>query len=230
VDKIILQARELFEDAGFDYAVCGGFALDMFAGKQLREHGDFDLLFFEEDRQKTLQFLRERDWQLYARFMEDGKPITNHLFYLIENPADNKWIDVHNVWAVLPNSYAKSYPIERLGEDVFAFNMTEPRLQTLDFIEICFDKRRGGNFIAKEIALPMERAILSKDGIPYMSPELVLFLKTPEFYTTNAYQKPKTEADFGAVMPLLSAESKMWLINAIKTTYPDGTPWLDGII
>jgi len=36
MDKVILQAGELLKGAGFEYAICDGFALDMFADKQLR--------------------------------------------------------------------------------------------------------------------------------------------------------------------------------------------------
>lgn len=46
MNNIIQQAHNLFKTAGFDYAICGGYGIDMFAGKELRTHGDFDIVVF----------------------------------------------------------------------------------------------------------------------------------------------------------------------------------------
>ena len=231
MDKIILQAQELFKDCGFDYAICGGFALDMFAGKQIREHGDFDMCFFKNDRIKTMQFLKDRDWPIFGRFWLQNRPITQYLFYKVEDINDPEW-DKPDFWAVKPGGWAEMFPIERAGNDVYSYYMHEPRLSSFVFIELAFNDREGDDYILLDnpkITLPMSRAILYAEGIPYLAPEIILFFKTDEFSATHPYLKPKMETDFRVIMPLLSSEQKDWLFNAIKTAHGVETPWLDGL-
>jgi len=232
MDKIILQAHELFKDADFNYAICGGFALEMFAGERFRDHADLDITIFHCDRGKVLQFLHNKGWGLYARYADTRyvniRSIGDRFLHLIEDPQDDKWNDSDNAVAVLPDSYATPVFIERAG--IHALKFSEPKLEKLDFIKIAFDKRQDNNLIAKEASLPMEKAVLHADGVPYMTPELVLYLKASEFYWAHPLQKPKSEADFKTIMPLLSPEQKDWLMVAIKTAFPEGAPWLDGIL
>lgn len=204
----------------------------MFAGKELRPHGDFDITVFKENKREAVKFLQDNGWPVYGRFMETDKPITQSLFYLIEDPAASKWDDCGNMWAVKPGSFAEMYPINHL-DGVYSYKIHEPRLQGFDFIELVFDTREGSNFILQDnpqITLPLHKAILCRDGIPYLAPEAVMFFKTDEFSSTHPYLKPKTEADFKTIMPLLPEASRMWLLDAIDRAYPDGYPWLDGLL
>ena len=232
MNKLILEANDLFKDCGFPYFVCGGFALDMFAGKELRPHGDFDISVFKEDKKEVLKFLKNNDWPIYGRFYDENRPESLREFYLITDLSESKIGECDNMWAVKPGSFIEMV----LKEDkpgVYTYKVHTPRLQGFDFIELAFDTQENNKFVLDshlDIALELNKAILYKDSVPYMAPELVLFLKSPPFYTTDDYQKPKTSADFKAIMPLLSAESRQWLIDSLETAYPDGYEWLDGLI
>jgi hypothetical protein len=229
MNELIIQAHELFKNSHLTYCICGGFALDMFAGKELRPHGDFDMVFFKHQKNAVLEFLKSQNWPVYGRFMETDQPMTQYLFYSIDDSADSKWDECENFWAVKPSSFAEMYPIKRL-EGVYSYKIHEPRLQGFDFIELAFDGLEDGDFVLQEnpkITLPVERAILYKDGIPYLAPEAVMFYKTDELSSTHPYLKPKTESDFKTIMPLLSTESKKWLFDAIATCYPEGADWLN---
>jgi len=140
---------------------------------------------------------------------------------------DTKWDDCGNISAVLPDSYTKPEFIERAG--VHAFIFSEPKLTKLDYLKIVFDKRQNDNLMAKGAYLPLEKAILYADGVPYIAPEFVLYLKASEYYSVHPLQKPKTEVDFKTTMPLLSDESKKWLTEAVNAAYPDGHGWLDNL-
>ena len=232
MDKLILQAHDLFKNCDFDYCICGGFALDMFAGKELRPHGDFDIVVFKENKKDAVKFLMDNGWPVYGRFGGPEQPVTQYLFHLIEDVTDNKWDDCENMWAVKPGSFAEMYSVDRIP-GVYSYKINEPRLQGFDFIELAFDTREGSDFVLKDsprITLPMEKAILHKDGVPYLAPEVVLFFKTDEASCNHPYLKPKTETDFKAIMPLLPEERKKWLLDAIETAYPNGHDWLGGLI
>ena len=56
------------------------------------------------------------------------------------------------------------------------------------------------------------------DGVPYLAPELALLFKAPN-------PRPKDEADFDAVRPLLDAEAKDRLARALSVAHPEH-PWI----
>jgi Aminoglycoside-2''-adenylyltransferase len=69
------------------------------------------------------------------------------------------------------------------------------------------------------IRLPTERVIAhTKDGIPYARPEIALLFKA------NA-SRPKDDADFASVLPLLDREQREWLAGSIALVHP-GHHWL----
>jgi len=178
MNKLILEASDFFKNCGFPYFVCGGFALDMFAGKELRPHGDFDLSVFKENKWDAIRFLQNNGWIVYARFFDPDKPETMKEFYLIADLSEDRVDNCGNMWAVKPESFVQMGLKE--GEaDIYTYKIIEPRLQGFDFIELSFDTKADGYFVYEgdnaKITLELDRAILYKDGIPYMAPELVLF-------------------------------------------------------
>jgi len=233
MNKVILQAHDLFKTAGFDYAVCGGFGLDLFAGKEIREHGDLDILVFQEDKRRAVQFLLDDGWLVFGRFGEHGA-VWQFLFYKVHDIADAFWDDCGNYWAIKPDCLPKVLQkIDRIPGDVYTYQTRKWLVQEIEFIELGMDKRENGEYVAQEnprISLPMEKAILYRDGIPYLAPEVTLFYKSDKASSTNPYPKPRTEADYKAIMPMLCDERKQWLLDAIKKTYPDGYEWLDGLL
>ena len=235
MNKVILQANDLFKTAGFGYAICGGFGLEMFAGKELRSHGDFDITVFKEDKHRAAQFLMDKGWSIFGRFMEEGKQITQHLFYKIDNITDSYWDDCKNIWAIKPGCLPDVlYKLDRLQGEVYTYQSRKWLVQdNLEFIELELDTIDGSNYVAKEnpqITRPLDNAILHCSGIPYLAPEIILFYKSDKYSSENPYAKPRTETDFKAIMPLLPTESRKWLLDAINTAYPDGYEWLEELL
>ena len=46
MNKLVTEAHELLKNGGFEYAFCGGQALDLFLGYESRVHGDIDICAF----------------------------------------------------------------------------------------------------------------------------------------------------------------------------------------
>lgn len=89
-------------------------------------------------------------------------------------------------------------------------------------IQVMLDESHVGEWTSRHdarVRRPIhELGVMSAEGVPYLSPEVQLHYKarTP---------RPKDEADFTAVLPLLTDERRDWLAGAISLTY--GThPWL----
>jgi len=229
LNKLIIEGHNIFKGCGFPYYVCGGFALELFAGKTLRAHSDLDISVFHENKRDVVSLLRSNGWSMYKRVMEPGKidGLTP-----IADANDSKLDEIWVMWAIKPGSHL--IPKPRDGEtDLFDYEILRNAQTDINFIEIVLDSKEGSNFVYrknKNIVRELDKAILHKDGIPYMSPELVLFLKSPQSYFSHKFHKEKTPADFKTIMLLLSHESKEWLMDALGTAYPDGFEWLNRVI
>lgn len=57
----------------------------------------------------------------------------------------------------------------------------------------------------------------SADGVPYLSPEVILLFKAK-------YRREKDEADLRSVLPLLGDDRRAWLAAALERVHP-GHPW-----
>ena len=234
MNKLISEAHNLFQNCGFEYCICGGFALEMFAHKELRSHGDFDISIFEQSKEEAVIFLQNKGWNVYARFLVLDDASTHNVFYLIENAKDEKWEICVNMWAVKPDSWVEMVE-ESNGSGIYKPRAKKnvPRMQNLDFIELEINKRTQNALILPDsngITVELDKAILYKNGIPYLAPEIVLFLKSAPFYSTNDYQKKKGQIDFKEIIPLLPKERCKWLFDAIDIAYPQGHGWLDGLL
>jgi GrpB-like predicted nucleotidyltransferase (UPF0157 family) len=72
----------------------------------------------------------------------------------------------------------------------------------------------------------IERAGLrSRQGIPYLAPELVLLFKSKN---TSGRERPKDKVDFQRVYPYLEPERRAWLLWAVTVVNPSH-PWLENL-
>jgi len=225
MNKLILEAHEFFKNCDFSYYICGGFALEMFVGKTMRKHSDLDVSLFHENKRDVVALLQNDGWNMYKRIPEPGTmgcatPIADHM--------DSKLDEIRTMWAIKPGSHI-TLNLREGETDIYDFDILRDNQTDFNFIEIVLDSKKGDNFVLREdinIVRQLDKAILYNNGIPYMSPELVMFLKSPQVYTTHDFHKEKTPADFKTIIPLLPDESRQWLINALNTAYPDGYGWI----
>jgi hypothetical protein len=75
----------------------------------------------------------------------------------------------------------------------------------------------------ESIRLPYDRLIeRTDDGIPYARPEVILLFKAKHAHWS------KNAGDLAAALPLLEAERRRWLADALQLVHP-GHRWLDEI-
>ena len=65
MNHLIQKVNDLLKAGGFDYAVCGGFAIELFVNKEIRSHGDIDLSAFWNEREKIIMFMQSLGWSVY---------------------------------------------------------------------------------------------------------------------------------------------------------------------
>jgi aminoglycoside-2''-adenylyltransferase len=129
--------------------VCGGWAIDLFVGRQTREHSDLEIGIFREDQQAVRRHFL--DWN-------PGKVVDGP-----SGPLIVPWYD--GEWLMLPIHQVKLY------RDGFSPREFEFFLNDMDGDRWLFRRM-------PEITLPRERLVrVADDGIPYVAPEVQLLYK-----------------------------------------------------
>ena len=209
---LLLQTKELLSAAPFDWAVCGGYAIDLFLGRVTRVHGDIDLCAFEKDRPAIQRFMLEKGWNVYEfRGMGKVRPLE------LSSVSDAG----RNLMCFLPGcDLVQFYPCEDEGllyHQFFPKGMTE-----LNYLEFLFSPTHDDALIFSQspaIRRELDKAILHRDGIPCLAPEIALLHKARE------PERPESAADFQAAFPFMDAEQKRWVLDSICCLHPDGHPW-----
>lgn len=155
----VIQAVKLFADYDRPWAVCGGWALDLFLKRVTRPHKDIDFAVLRRDQLTIQEYLSSRGWALEKAI--SGQLIPWHA---------GEWIDlpVHTIWC--KNAQAAPDFIELLFNEVDESNFLFRR----DFsITLPLEKM----------------IISSASGIPILAPEIVLLYKSSnaeeEYYTAD---------------------------------------------
>jgi len=77
------------------------------------------------------------------------------------------------------------------------------------------------------IALPLAGCIRRSGwGLPTVAPEVILFFKATLYVGTKNHLRPHDEADFVALVPLLSDEQREWLRETVACVYVGEHPWV----
>ena len=224
VNQLILECQNFLKDFGHTYAFCGGHALELFTNTINRPHADIDISIFSEDRRNIVEFMLSAGWNVFEHRLDwaDDKKSSSYLESIL-NSDDERLATLQGVWAVKPaSSLIKIRPKQGEGSS-FDYEILNKEQLELDFIEIIFNTRRDGKFICDEsngIARTLDKAILYRDGVPYLAPELMLFILCNPIYINSEYHKEKNRIDFDSTAPFLTSESNEWLVNALKTAYP----------
>lgn len=211
MDALIEQTAALLQQADFPWAVCGGWALDLFLGRNVRRHSDIDISVFEADREKIVGFMLRQGWQVY-QFLGQGK-----LRRIVE-PAQSE--PGRNLMCLREGcSLVKFYPCEE--KNVFLHEFFHTGIERLDYLEFLFGQTDGADYIFRQdIRLPVERAILQREGCAFLAPELALL------YKADNADRPEYRIDFEQTLPAMDARQREWLRKGLEKMYPQGHAWL----
>ncbi|HKS90834.1 MAG TPA: hypothetical protein VJQ83_02810 [Tepidiformaceae bacterium] len=198
--------------SGFDrpWALAGGWAADAWLGQQTREHGDVDIVVFDQDQRALFGHLA--GWNMVAH----DPPIAGG------GSNTDRW-DGHrlrlpaHIHARPPGSeIPQGWPVSGAPQD--GLNL-----------EVILDRRQGSDWWLQDdrrMAVVMREAIQqSPGGVPTLAPRLVMFFKATAYPEDARFPRPQDEADFVALRHLLDNAGRTWLRDAIASARPDH-PWL----
>lgn len=92
-------------------------------------------------------------------------------------------------------------------------------------LDIFREPQRDGAWVCRRdetVSMPYEQIIRhTESGIPYLVPEIGLLFKAK-------HSRPKDEADFAGVLPLLDLQARNWLRGALERVHP-GHAWIEAL-
>ena len=213
MNQLILECNNLLKDCGFDYAFCGGHALDIHLGYSTRPHGDIDLSAYHKDRNEIIAFMQSQGWVVYEA-MGGGK------IHLITDTDDQKLIKL-NIFCV--KEACSFFHAELMADNIYKCDIDHVEQKNLDYMEFLFNKRSVDDFIYSrndDIRQRLDKAILHKNDLSYFAPELVLLYKSSDL------ARAENRQDFNLIAPLLPEDNRKWLKNALAIAFPDGHEWI----
>jgi hypothetical protein len=215
MNALIKQAYEILRNKQFEYAFCGGSAIDLFLGYESRMHGDIDISSYWKDRNNIIEHMWELNFSVYEMLgegkahhitdIEDQKKIKRNIFC---------FRDTCDLIRLSATDERGIYYI-----DFQHIGQTKP-----DFIEFLFNDRTDTDFIYArnhDIRRTLDKAVLMNEGIPYLAPEICLLYKSTDI-SREGYQK-----DHDNAIGKMTEEQKRWLNDALVEMYPEGHKWIN---
>lgn len=212
MNKLIKETTKLLKGNDFDWAICGGYAIDMFCREKTRKHIDIDICVFWEDRDTVIKFIKGLNWTVY-------EACGGGVVHLVSELGRQKYLK-NNIFCVKDGN--KLFHVAPISDDMYKCNIDNTEQVELDYIEFLFDKRDRGYFLYsrnENVTREMDKAILFDGGVPYLAPEISLLYKSKE------YQREDYEHDFTVATNKMSNDSKNWLVNSLDICYPEGHAW-----
>ena len=217
MNPLLIECNDLLKDGGFDYTFCGGFAIELFLDKTVRNHRDIDISAFWNERDKIILFMQSHGWSVYE-LCGGGKA---HHITDVANQIKAK----RNIFCMTNDCKIVSFTTTD-DPDMFIVNFDHKGQDKLTFIEFLFNNTDNDRFLYArnhDVSLPLSQAILTRHGIKYLAPEMVLLYKSTDT-EHEGYQ-----IDYDLATRAMSIERMNWLKNALETMNPDGHIWLSDI-
>lgn len=217
MNDLVSEANDLLKRGGFEYAFCGGQAIDLFLGYESRKHGDIDVCAYWSERDKIILYMQSQGFYVYE---------------MLGGGVAHRITDVSDQMRVKRNIFCfkegcrllKLYPHEE--KDCFWMEFFHVGQTELDFIEFLFNDRSETYFEYardREIKRELSKAILFADGVPYLAPEICLLYKSTDT-KRDGYQQ-----DFELAYHAMDSEQRKWLMDALVMLYPQGHVWTDDV-
>ena len=114
----------------------------------------------------------------------------------------------------------KFYPCEDEGMLYHQFFHTG--MKDFHYLEFLFSSVQEESLVLDQrngVRRELKNAFLSRGGIRYLAPEIVLL------YKASDSENPDYQLDFKETYSYLNDHQRDWFLQGMKQLYPDGHPW-----
>ncbi len=180
------EVAELMRGVNVSWWISGGYAIEAFVSRSLREHDDIDVGLLRADQ----------------------GAMRNHLAAWDTHAAD-------------PLGTRRPWPVTETLPDTVRDIWCRPTPDAPWQVQLMLNEHTGDDWLYRrdlEIRRRLGDLTFTRDGIPYLVPEVQLLFKSKS-------PRPKDQADFDAAAPQLRGPQREWLAAAIGRDEPNH-PWL----
>lgn len=212
MNYLLTTTNTFMKNAHIPWAICGGFALDLFLEKDIRTHSDIDICVFEKDRDKILHYMLQNNWIVYE-FRGQGK--VRPLDVALSSETGRNLMCTNGECDIV-----KFYPCE--DENLLYYEFFHTGIKEFNYLEFLFNTTNEDYFVFDKnrgIKREISKAILFNNGIPYLAPEIVLLYKSSRSENTEYHY------DFEQTHLHMDDEQKMWFSQSLDVLYPNGHIW-----
>jgi hypothetical protein len=190
--------------------VSGGWAIDIHLNRVIRERCDLDMSVPFSDRLRCIEFFLQKGWKIEGKLSGGFKTLRE-----LSDYTD----DIHYFWSFPEGADFVSEYMDEKGNRRIDYNRDTQH--ELDYIEVFFDRIEDRHLVFRrdpQVKRPEDLAILARDGIRYLAPELVLLYKSNNLSEKNLL-------DFHAAIDALEEEALTWLLEALSFMYGNAHKW-----
>jgi len=213
MNSLINQVNKILSNQQFEYAFCGGYAIDLFLNYESRKHGDIDIFAYWKDRDSIILYMQSLGFEVYE-MLGGGK--AHHI------------TDINIQMKMKRNIFCckKDCELVKLSitneNDIYDIDFFHIGQSKLNFIEFLFNDKTDTELLYARnhtVKRKLEDAILFNNGIPYLAPEICLLYKSTDT-EREGYQQ-----DYDLAIRKMNKEQIEWLSSAINFLYPEGHKW-----
>jgi Aminoglycoside-2''-adenylyltransferase len=179
--------------------ITGGWAIDLAVGHLTRDHADVDVIMLERD-EHALRGLADVDIQLIAEGQPPGPWPAARRLTAVPDPG--------------PNPGPKGGPGRPVGPDRLVLrgkNLPLPaEVIPASAVGAIWVYKKGSHVFTR----PLADIARYWQGIPFLAPEVVLLIKARP--GLGRRRTDDDQRDFEAALPVLTAEQRSWLKDAIE--------------
>src|SRR5581483_182689 len=185
---VVLETAKFLAELPKPWFVAGGWAIDLYLNRSLRNHKDVDISVFRHDQLVIQEYFNERGWQL-------RKYVGNSVE--LEPWLTGEQLELPDRGIRAERSYQHSTTIDIL--------LSETNGKQWLFHQ---DSR---------ITHPIETiSVYSALGVPILCPEIVLLFKARHLYATDPeslLHREADESDFLAIQGSITLAQRNWLVT-----------------
>ena len=213
MNMLIKQANDILSGKNFEYAFCGGLAIDLFLGYNSRRHSDIDISVYWKDRSTIILYMQSLGFKIYE-MLGEGKAhqVTD---------VNNQFYKKRNIFCCTDDCELVSF-IKTNEEGIVLIDFKHIGQTKLNFIEFLFNDKTDKDFLYArnhKIKQALNSAVLCKNGIPYLSPEMCLLYKSTDT------ERAGYQSDYDAAISKMSKVQKEWFYQALQIMFPEGHKW-----
>jgi len=208
---LINSLANFLDPLGVEWFVSGGWAIDIHLNRVTRERCDLDISVPFSDRLKCIEFFLKACWRIEGKLGKGFKTLRK-----VGDYND----DIHYFWSFPEGADFVSEYVDHNDNRRIAYNRDSQ--SELDYIEVFFDKIEDGNFIFRReprVKRREQRAILQRDNVRYLAPEVVLLFKSNKLSEKNLL-------DFNAAVDFLDRDALLWFTEALSLVHENSHSWL----